>query len=43
LTTSALPGQELIERGLRDLARREQTVAAFLVSIGAPRLRQRGT
>ena len=37
-----MPGQELIERGLRDLARREQTVAAFLVSIGAPRLRQLG-
>ena len=37
-----MPGQDLIEQGLRDLARREPTVAAFLVSIGAPRLRQLG-
>ncbi len=35
---SALPGEELIEKGLADLARGEETPEALLVSIGAPRL-----
>ena len=33
------PGADLIERGLADLARGEESVEALLVSIGAPRLR----
>jgi hypothetical protein len=37
-----LPGHDLIEQGLEDLAARTQTAAALLVSIGAPRLRQVG-
>jgi hypothetical protein len=37
-----LPGGELIEAGLEDLARRRESVAALLVSIGAPRLRRLG-
>ncbi|HEX7276885.1 MAG TPA: hypothetical protein VF244_05875 [Acidimicrobiales bacterium] len=40
--TSGLPGSELVEDGLRDLADGRYTVAALLVSIGAPRLRQLG-
>jgi hypothetical protein len=38
----ALPGHELVEDGLRDLARGLETVPALLVSIGAPRLRRLG-
>ena len=38
----ALPGADLIESGLNDLRERRETVAALLVSIGAPRLRQLG-
>jgi hypothetical protein len=37
-----LPGHDLIEQGLADLAAGTETVAALLVSIGAPRLRQLG-
>jgi hypothetical protein len=37
-----LPGGELIEEGLRDLAACRETDAALLVLIGAPRLRQLG-
>ena len=37
-----LPGRELIERGLADLAAEEESVEALLVSIGAPRLRALG-
>jgi len=37
-----VPGAELIEQGLRDLASGEETLASLLVSIGAPRLRQLG-
>jgi hypothetical protein len=40
--SSALPGEDLIETGLADLARGADSVAALLVSIGAPRLRQLG-
>ena len=35
----ALPGADLVEEGLKDLARGEETQAACLVSIGAPKLR----
>ena len=38
----ALPGEDLIEKGLADLARGEETVEALLVSIGAPRLMRIG-
>ncbi|HEX9581229.1 MAG TPA: hypothetical protein VF970_09025 [Gemmatimonadales bacterium] len=37
-----LPGEDLIELGLRDLERGAHTEAALLVSLGAPRLRQLG-
>jgi hypothetical protein len=39
---TALPGEELIEKGLADLARGEESVEALLVSIGAPRLSRIG-
>ena len=35
-----LPGGDLVEQGLRDLADGRETVASLLVSIGAPRLRR---
>jgi len=38
----ALPGGDLVRQGLADLARGEETIAALLVSIGAPRLRRIG-
>lgn len=38
----ALPGADVIQEGLSDLAARRQTPYALLVSIGAPRLRQAG-
>ncbi|HMF09829.1 MAG TPA: hypothetical protein VKJ00_11875 [Thermoanaerobaculia bacterium] len=38
----ALPGQDLIERGVADLSRGTVSVEALLVSIGAPRLRRAG-
>lgn len=38
----ALPGSDLIERGLGDLGRGVESVPALLVSIGAPRLRSLG-
>ncbi|MGH2427545.1 MAG: hypothetical protein ACRDGV_01485 [Candidatus Limnocylindria bacterium] len=39
----ALPGYELVRQGLDDLAHGEShTVAALLVAIGAPRLRELG-
>ncbi|MCA1656902.1 MAG: hypothetical protein LC713_04205 [Actinobacteria bacterium] len=40
--TSTLPGSELVEAGLRELAEGRCTIPALLVSIGAPRLRQLG-
>ncbi len=40
--TLALPGEELIETGLEDLRNGRETVAALLVAIGAPRLRDLG-
>jgi hypothetical protein len=39
---SALPGAEVVERGLRDLAGGRETDAALLVLVGAPRLRSVG-
>jgi hypothetical protein len=37
-----LPGNDLVERGLADLARGVESVPALLVAIGAPRLRRLG-
>ena len=37
-----LPGAELVERGLEDLAAGRETEAALLVEIAAPRLRSLG-
>lgn len=39
---TSLPASDLIETGLRDLRERRETIAALLVSIGAPKLRQLG-
>lgn len=38
----ALPGGDVIRQGLADLEAGDETVAALLVSIGAPRLRRAG-
>jgi len=37
-----MPGEDLIRQGIDDLARGKESRAAFLVSIGAPRLRKAG-
>jgi hypothetical protein len=37
-----LPGEELIQQGIRDLMNGEETIPALLVAIGAPRLRRLG-
>ncbi len=37
-----LPGAELIDKGLADLLRNEETIESLLVSIGSPRLRALG-
>jgi hypothetical protein len=37
-----LPGSQLVEAGLSDLARGVESVPALLVAIGAPRLRRLG-
>lgn len=38
----ALPGGDLIVRGLEDLASRRESVESLLVAVGAPRLRRLG-
>lgn len=38
----ALPGNELIESGVRDLQEGRETIAALLVAVGAPRLTRLG-
>jgi hypothetical protein len=42
MTVATLPGGDLVEAGLRDLSAGHHSVAALLVSIGAPRLRRLG-
>ena len=37
-----LPGEDLIEEGVRDLLAERETIAALLVAIGSPRLRRLG-
>jgi hypothetical protein len=39
---ATLPGTDLVERGIVDLARGVESQEALLVSIGAPRLRRIG-
>jgi len=39
---SGVPGAELVAEGLTDLAKGVDSIAALLVSIGAPRLQQLG-
>ena len=39
---AALPGSDLITAGLLDLQSGRETIAALLVAIGSPRLRQLG-
>lgn len=36
------PGEDIVARGLADLAAVKETVESLLVSIGAPRLRRQG-
>lgn len=36
------PGQDLIDKGLSDLARNRETIESLLVRIGGPRLRRLG-
>ena len=38
----SLPGEDLIEAGIRDLHDSRETIEALLVAIGAPRLRRLG-
>lgn len=42
MTQSALPGGDLVTDGLADIQRGAVTVAALLVSIGAPQLARAG-
>ena len=42
VTPSNLPGADVIAEGIDDLQRGKETIAALLVSIGAPRLRRLG-
>jgi hypothetical protein len=39
---AVLPGEDLIEAGLADLHAGRETIAALLVAIGSPRLKQLG-
>ncbi len=39
---TALPGADLVEQGIRDLAARAETAEALLVSMSAPKLRAIG-
>ena len=42
LRLDGLPGRDLVEQGLSDIARGTLSVPALLVAIGAPRLRRLG-
>lgn len=42
MSADAVPGEDLVTRGLADLRAGLETDAALLVSIGAPRLRRLG-
>ena len=40
--SAALPGEDLIEAGLKDLHAGRETIPALLVAIGSPRLKRLG-
>jgi hypothetical protein len=40
--SAGLPGEDLIEEGIRDLLEQRETMPALLVAIGTPKLRQLG-
>jgi hypothetical protein len=40
--SAALPGADLIQRGIADLSAKRESAEALVVSIGAPRLRSAG-
>ncbi len=42
MNLEALPGGDLVARGLRDLAAGRESVESLLVEVGAPRLRELG-
>ena len=42
MRTATLPGADLIEQGMKDLAAGTETAESLLVSIGSPRLRALG-
>ncbi len=42
MRAESLPGGDLVQSGLEDLARGVESVPALLISIGAPRLRRLG-
>ena len=42
LAIAGLPGADLVERGIADLAQGVESIESLLVSIGAPRLEQLG-
>ena len=42
MVNEALPGKELIEKGIDDLSHGVESIESLLVSIGAPRLRRSG-
>ncbi len=42
MSGATLPGEDLIEIGLKDISNGVESVPALLVSIGAPRLRRAG-
>jgi len=42
MNLEALPGGDLVARGLRDLAASHESVESLLVQVGAPRLRALG-
>lgn len=42
MSLETLPGYDLIERGIEDLANGAESIPALLVSVGAPRLRRIG-
>jgi hypothetical protein len=40
--SGALPGEDVVQQGIDDLVRGDETIESLLVSIGAPRLRRLG-
>lgn len=42
MNINSLPGNELIQKGLKDLSLNKITIESLLISIGSPRLRRNG-